>query len=76
MTKDTKDTLYGISLLVGVILLALANVGGIGYGLYLWVVVDTTFKIALWKAFLLWISFLTSGSVFLLVGLNRAKGSK
>ena len=52
-----------VVMILGVIVLALTNVGSVGYGLYLWASVGLAFKTAVWKAFLVWVKLIVIGLV-------------
>jgi len=49
-----KGTL-GILGIIGVITLSLANISGVGYGLYLWGGTGMAFGLAAWTAFKFWV---------------------
>ena len=59
--------LGAIMVIIGLILLVLANVVGLGYGIYLWSS-GLLFKIALWKGFVLWVSMILVGLSTFLMG--------
>ncbi len=53
---------------IGILLAGLGNIISIGYGLYLWVIVDLTFKVSLWNGFIVWISMITLGLILIIIG--------
>ena len=53
---------------IGLIIAGLANVIGVGYGLYLWASVGMLFKTALWKAFVVWMYMIFGGIGLFLIG--------
>ena len=53
---------------IGILLAGLGNIISIGYGLYLWVIVDLTFKVSLWNGFMIWISMITLGLILIIIG--------
>lgn len=59
------------SLALAVVCAISANMGAIGYGLYLWAH-DFTFPQAAWTAFVLWIQILGAALGFWLIGLGVA----
>lgn len=62
----------GIAVIIGAILMALAVVSGIGYGLYLLGVVGLTFGPAAWAGFVLWAKMFGGGFVLYIVGILAA----
>ena len=55
-------------LILGIIILVFANVGSIGYGLYLWGGTGMAFGLAVWTAFKVWMIWVSAGMVSLGVG--------
>ena len=67
MLSNIKS-LLGIGLLIGgLIILAFATVGHIGYALYLWAD-NVVLATALWTAFKSWILFIIAGFVSAVIG--------
>ena len=67
MLSNIKS-LLGIGLLIGgLIILAFATIGHIGYALYLWAD-STALAIALWTAFKSWILFIIAGFTSVIIG--------
>ena len=67
MLSNIKS-LLGISLFVGgLIILAFATIGHIGYALYLWAD-NVVLATALWTAFKSWILFIIAGFVSVIIG--------
>ncbi len=62
----------GIAVIIGTILMALAVVSGIGYGLYLLGVVGLTFGPAAWAGFVLWAKMFGGGFVLYIIGIIAA----
>lgn len=60
-----------LCLALAILCLVSANIGAIGYGLYLWAH-DFTFPQAAWTAFVLWIQILGAALGFWLIGLGVA----
>ena len=54
---------------IGVIMLMVANIGGIGYGLYLWGAAGLTFATAAWLAFKFWLIWIILGFVITAAGI-------
>lgn len=61
-----------VVIIIGAILMALAVVSGIGYGLYLLGVVGLTFGPAAWAGFVLWAKMFGGGFVLYIVGILAA----
>ena len=62
--------IFGIVILIiGAVLLAVANIGGIGYGLYLWGGTGMEFSAAAWTAFKFWLLWCVTGLVMFFTGL-------
>lgn len=61
-----------VAIIIGAILMALAVVSGIGYGLYLLGVVGLTFGPAAWAGFVLWAKMFGGGFVLYIVGILAA----
>ena len=67
MLSNIKS-LLGISLLIGgLVILAFATVGHIGYALYLWAD-NVVLATALWTAFKSWILFVIAGFTSVIIG--------
>lgn len=66
----------GFAVVIGAILMALAVVSGIGYGLYLLGVVGLTFGPAAWAGFVLWAKMFGGGFVLYIVGILGVTLSK
>lgn len=67
MLSNIKS-LLGIGLLIGgLIILAFATIGHIGYALYLWAD-STVLATALWTAFKSWILFIIAGFTSVIIG--------
>ena len=65
---STIKSLLGLSLLIGgLIILAFATIGHIGYALYLWAD-NIALATALWTAFKSWILFIIAGFASVIVG--------
>ena len=58
-----------ILLIVGIILLAGANIGGVGYGLYLWGGTGIALGTAAWTAFKFWLVLMGTGIISLVISL-------
>jgi hypothetical protein len=71
-----KVGLFGAVVVIGAILMALAVVSGIGYGLYLLGVVGLTFGPAAWAGFVLWAKMFGGGFVLYIVGILGVTLSK
>ena len=56
-----------VFIVIGFTLLLLANIGGIGYGLYLWGGTGMAFGLAAWTAFKVWITMIVSGVASLIL---------
>jgi len=56
----------GIFGIIGMIILALANISAVGYGLYLWGGTGMAFGLAAWTAFKWWIVGIVTGLVLFL----------
>ena len=56
----------GIFGIIGMIIISLANVGAIGYGLYLWGGTGMALGLAVWTAFKFWIAGIVIGLVLFL----------
>ena len=54
--------------LIGIALLALSNIVGIGYFLYLWGALSMAFGMAAWTAFKVWISIMAVGFTLFIGG--------
>jgi hypothetical protein len=54
---------------IGLVVLGLANVVGIGYGLYLWGSVGNPLGVAAWTAFVLWLKMIAVGLVLFITWL-------
>ena len=54
---------------IGLILLAFANIIGIGYALYLWGATELELGISLWTAFILWLKMIGSGLLLVTISL-------
>lgn len=61
-----------VAIIIGAILMALAVVSGIGYGLYLLGVVGLTFGPAAWAGFVLWAKMFGGGFMLYIVGILAA----
>ena len=59
--------------IIGLIVIGLANVVGIGYGLYLWGAVGTPLSASVWSAFLLWIKMILGGLVLFIISVFAEK---
>ena len=67
MLRNIKS-LLGIGLLIGgLIILAFATIGHIGYALYLWAD-NVVLATALWTAFKSWILFIIAGFASVIIG--------
>lgn len=66
----------GIAIIIGAILMALAVVSGLGYGLYLLGVVGLTFGPSAWAGFILWAKMFGGGFVLYIVGITGLMLSK
>jgi len=62
----------GLLAVIGIIILALANIGGIGYGLYLWGGTGMAFSLAAWTAFKAWMIGVAIGLALFLSGMFGA----
>ena len=60
-----RNTL-GIFGIIGIIILALANISAVGYGLYLWGGTGMAFGLAAWTAFKWWIVGIVTSLVLFL----------
>jgi hypothetical protein len=56
-------------MILAIVLFVLANVTGIGYGLYLWGGVGLAFSVAAWSAFKVWITMVLVGFVSMMIGM-------
>ena len=67
MLSNIKS-LLGLGLLIGgLIILAFATIGHIGYALYLWAD-NVVLATALWTAFKSWVLFIIAGFVSVIIG--------
>ena len=67
MLRSIRE-LIGLGLLIGgLVILAFATVGHIGYALYLWAD-NVVLATALWTAFKSWILFVIAGFVSVIIG--------
>jgi len=71
-----KVAFFGIVVVIAAIMMALAVVSGIGYGLYLLGVVGLTFGPAAWAGFVLWAKMFGGGFVLYIVGILGVTLSK
>lgn len=71
-----KVGLFGAIVVIGTIMMALAIVSGIGYGLYLLGVVGLTFGPAALAGFVLWAKMCGGGFVLYIVGILGVTLSK
>ena len=55
--------IFGIIAVLGLISMAFANIGSIGYGLYLWGGTGMAFGAAAWAAFKIWMIAMVVGIV-------------
>ena len=55
-------------MVVGFVMLALANFGGLGYGLYLWGGTGMAIGLAAWTAFKFWVLWMVLGIVSFIIG--------
>ncbi len=60
---------WGLIVIVGIILLAFAQIGGIGYFLYLWGNLGVAVGTAAWIGFKLWAGSLLIGVIFYSFGM-------
>ena len=65
--------IFSIIMILGIITMALANVGGIGYGLYLWGGTGMAFGAAAWAAFKIWVMAIFGGLFAFVVGVAGTK---
>lgn len=70
--KTFMKGLLAVMMIVGYIMIALAFVCGLGYGIYLLGVVELTFGKALWGGFVLWVKMFFGGLLTSLIGLFGA----
>lgn len=61
--------MLGIFGIIGIVILIFANIGGIGYFLYLWGGIGTPFALAAWTAFKVWITGIIIGFALFLIAL-------
>ena len=71
-----KTGLYAALVILGAILMALAVVSGIGYGLYLQGVVGLTFGSAAWAGFVVWAKMFGGGFLLYILGIIGVAVSK
>ena len=71
-----KAGLFGAIVVIGAIMMALAVVSGIGYGLYLLGVVGLTFGPAAWAGFVLWAKMFGGGIMLYFIGILGVTISK
>lgn len=71
-----KAVFFSAVIIIAAIMMALAVVSGIGYGLYLLGVVGLTFGPAAWAGFVLWAKMFGGGFVLYIVGLLGVTLSK
>jgi len=60
-----------ILLAIGIFMLVFANIGGIGYGLYLWGGTGMAFGLAAWTAFKFWVLWVFIGLVFFITSIVK-----
>lgn len=60
--------MFAILVLLGYVCMAIAFICSLGYGLYLFGVVELTFGKAAWAGFVLWLKMFVGGFVSLIVG--------
>ena len=60
-----------ILLAIGIFMLVFANIGGIGYGLYLWGGTGMAFGLAAWTAFKFWALWVFIGLVFFITSIVK-----
>jgi hypothetical protein len=65
-----------IMFVIGAIMLFVANIGGVGYGLYLWGGTGMAFGLAVWTAFKFWIIWIVMAFVFLVISFFTGKNKK
>ena len=65
--------IFSIIAMLGIITMALANVGGIGYGLYLWGGTGMAFGAAAWAAFKVWLVVIFGGLFTFVIGVAGSK---
>jgi hypothetical protein len=63
----------GFMFIIGGLMLMIANVGGIGYGLYLWGGTGMAFSLAAWTAFKFWMIWVALGLASILFSIFRTK---
>lgn len=71
-----KAVFFSAVIIIAAIMMALAVVSGIGYGLYLLGVVGLTFGPAAWAGFVLWAKMFGGGFVLYIIGLLGVTLSK
>ena len=62
-----------VMIIIGFIMLAVANIGGLGYGLYLWGGTGMAFGLAAWTAFKFWFIWVILGIISVFTGFLSVK---
>jgi len=65
--------IFGIIAVLGLISMAFANIGSIGYGLYLWGGTGMAFGAAAWAAFKVWLVVIFGGLFTFVIGVAGSK---
>ena len=71
--RDFKLFIGYILIIIGFLLMAVANIAAIGTGLYEWAF-NVDLPIAAWNAFVLWMQMMGGGVVSLIIGLILGEG--
>ena len=71
--KNIVLAVLALLMIISISIAVLANIVGIGYGLYLWGSVGLPFGAAVWQAFVLWIAMLGGGAVIAGFSFGMAK---
>ena len=71
-----KVGLFAVVVIIAAIMMALAVISGIGYGLYLLGVVGLAFGPSAWAGFVLWAKMFGGGFLLYIVGIIGATLSK
>lgn len=63
------NTIGKILAIIGLVVLAFATIGSVGYGLYLWGGIGIAFSVSVWTAFVVWLKAVGSGLLLVSIGL-------
>jgi len=64
-----KENIAMILVVIGFLILAVATIGSVGYGLYQWGSIGLPFNTSAWMAFVIWLKTVGSGFLLVILGL-------